>query len=1515
MALHLPVAQASSSMPLCYSQSQGNADYAVVFRGRTTEVPSPFELGAAPRETAQKPVYAATLEVIEPYKGDISGTVKIFGNKKFNPGETYIVFANRLAGEDALFADECSPLVEEKKQERDNHNARILLLQSYANKIRLMDGQLAKTPTLSMHMQKITLMEKFKDYERLKAAYATALKLPAEGDRKPVPADVCKDIYARKAGMPDFIETQAPEKAALLISYGRTLFRLGEYDAALRPLCIAETLSKDPEPRQWITQILQKQGKVEGAGGEKLDFTGARLEKQVFEGKNFDGVSFRGAKLSGVKFLNSSLTGADFSNAEITGSITGSDLTGVTFDGAKLRGEIADSKFDGASLKNAEIDISAGGGNSFKKADFSGGKLLIMDCRMAKEWRANDFGEARFTDATVSGLARSSVAGADFTRTNFYAKKCISRNEGIDLSGKNFDNTKFDLGDYSGGSFRNSSLKNATFTGDDLTGTDFSGADLTGADFRNASYNGPVKLHGADFTGAKIDGVLWMGAIFDCKTKFPAGFRPEDHQMVTKDTTCESASLKNPGVVNYNKEFLSRGYMNVCNGDFHADCIYGFLASYHVNQQNWSYQKELGRLADSFIEAGYPELARIIALKMMGATALSKHSLDPQYHDVWLALLLKIDNPPGSKTAPAPEKSAAAVRMRMLQNKNPAEARLSLALEEAAAGDYESAIERVKQIGDRNYNDDVLGWGNGNRGGVNYGEEQQAVALAMQVALERHWRGEDMTTEINRLMTLMQKKPANRDQQMMAAAAAIAGLGSSRPDLMVAGFAATGRTDDAWEIYHARPAGNEPSGKLAMLGEISDHYARHPDKAGTQKVLSELKTYAIERWPQQGDMIFGGIESSIHKKIFDILGRLKSASGIHGILTITEGYSNDWLKIPARVYAAEAYARAGDYDKAWAQIEQTRNAITAPPPAPPAEGRRGTPKSLIALTGTSGLLEKKKPMMIPDHDYGSALFALAVSGAPQELRLKALQAGDALVQGGHDASPIFRAQMAVAAGAVLRDKNSGDKIKDAEFGVPPSIVAALLHEAGLHVAEKKLIEVSLHSSDTPPFVGLERLGIRTGMQARGRTNLQSTLAAMYARDGHFEEAAGIASALNMAAPAQTLGGTDYVTYFTQQKALYTIAVSAITQKKPDVAVAIAKDDITYPPYRAAVYFAAARAASGAQARKMYDAGYALTPSFGDAMGTPLTDPDGLVLDALADRAAAEKALGLAERYAQTLSFAKQAAAMAQNDMQRGKTSSAVDRILQVDRGADGAPKQSIDAFISSLNIRDDLNSTSVVKELAEKYLQSGDTERARAVAFYGLRRIDNYPQASGKVTVLLPYASIIARTEPRMDAATLKKIELILREVHANTPGGKEEDVTRDADFVAEGEIAYQEIKRRLALDDAPPNDGDLESQYKRDGTFREDDGRLFQQWLAGATEKYNAAHPAAPITTPIDQHRPRVVTREVTLPSREYGGPFNNWLIVPADVPRPKGRRHTSTIFYMSDFTCEGNYAPFCKY
>jgi hypothetical protein len=402
-----------------------------------------------------------------------------------------------------------------------------------------------------------------------------------------------------------------------------------------------------------------------------------------------------------------------------------------------------------------------------------------------------------------------------------------------------------------------------------------------------------------------------------------------------------------------------------------------------------------------------------------------------------------------------------------------------------------------------------------------------------------------------------------------------------------------------------------------------------------------------------------------------------------------------------------------------------------------------------------------------------------------------------------------------------------------------------------------------------------------------------------------------------------------------------VALSAVQHHKNDVAIGIVKKNITYQPYKAAINFALARASLAgkqeANARSLYDIGYNMVPSFGEAMGAPLVDPDGLALDALVDRAATEKALGLAERYEQTLSYAKLAASVAENDVQRGKTSLVVDQITQLQNGTGGAPKQSVEDFIKSLNIRDDLNSTSVVSDMAEKYLRSGDKERARAIALYGFRNIDNYPQASGKNTVLLPYASIIARTEPRMTVEAQNKIEAILREVHPNTPGGKGDAATAKTDFVAEGQAAYAEYRRRLALSEVASgqNGTSVVQSTPVVHSVKEIEGQM-HKWLEGAIKKYNAEHPNAPETIENfppdkdmnersrrswfkeDNPRPYWIDNARLggyVPIHIYGSGGGRNLIVPPNIPQPIGPPKGQTYFYMYDSTCRGNFPPFCKY
>ncbi len=432
------------------------------------------------------------------------------------------------------------------------------------------------------------------------------------------------------------------------------------------------------------------------------------------------------------------------------------------------------------------------------------------------------------------------------------------------------------------------------------------------------------------------------------------------------------------------------------------------------------------------------------------------------------------------------------------------------------------------------------------------------------------------------------------------------------------------------------------------------------------------------------------------------------------------------------------------------------------------------------------------------------------------------------------------------------------------------------------------------------------------------------MAEMLARDGHIADAERAARAIYDPSSIQRIGGTDYASHFIREQALYRVAAAAAEKGNRAAAQEISDKKLDYIPYRAGVRFALATAALKAgkkeDAMALYESGRILAPGFADAFGLPLQDPDGDAAELLVARATLEKSLGQQDHLSKTFSFARRAAALAENDTGRGRSASAVDRIAALANAGTTAP-QSTEDLIKSLNIRDELNSTSAVAEVANTYLKAGDRDKARAVALYGFRNIDNYPQASGKTTVLLPYASIIARTEPAMSQATQKQIADIFRKPYPRIGQDKEKPAFEDIDLVEEGARAYAELKRRAKLDDAPPNEGDVLTTLKRDGSIRDGGGLLMTEWMANATRKYNAAHPEAPLPEPEERYGDpkylgfKMITRSIQLPTHLYGGEFRDMLVVPADIPRPKGMRHGVTIFYMSDYTCEGNFAPFCKY
>ena len=125
---------------------------------------------------------------------------------------------------------------------------------------------------------------------------------------------------------------------------------------------------------------------------------------------------------------------------------------------------------------------------------------------------------------------------------------------GMELSGAVFDGSNLVNAHFEGATLCNASfvkcfLYGASFCEAHAVKADFRGADLRGADFKDANLkqacfdeadlsrdalNGATELLGADQTGASVVRAKFDGAVYDSRTKFPAGFNPKQHGMRPK---------------------------------------------------------------------------------------------------------------------------------------------------------------------------------------------------------------------------------------------------------------------------------------------------------------------------------------------------------------------------------------------------------------------------------------------------------------------------------------------------------------------------------------------------------------------------------------------------------------------------------------------------------------------------------------------------------------------------------------------------------------------------------------------------------------------------------------------------------------------------------------------------------------------------------------------------------------------------------------------------------------------
>jgi len=126
-----------------------------------------------------------------------------------------------------------------------------------------------------------------------------------------------------------------------------------------------------------------------------------------------------------------------------------------------------------------------------------------------------DFDSSHLDDVNLSGRQ---MEGAIFSE----ASMMNSNLEGCDLYWAVFYRTNL----------ANANLKRACLRGTDMKEANLTGTDLREADFGRDNLDGSTQLQGANFSGCLIDGTIFVGAIYDRNTIFPADFDPVYNGMI-----------------------------------------------------------------------------------------------------------------------------------------------------------------------------------------------------------------------------------------------------------------------------------------------------------------------------------------------------------------------------------------------------------------------------------------------------------------------------------------------------------------------------------------------------------------------------------------------------------------------------------------------------------------------------------------------------------------------------------------------------------------------------------------------------------------------------------------------------------------------------------------------------------------------------------------------------------------------------------------------------------------------
>lgn len=1022
----------------------------------------------------------------------------------------------------------------------------------------------------------------------------------------------------------------------------------------------------------------------------------------------------------------------------------------------------------------------------------------------------------------------------------------------------------------------------------------------------------------------------------------------------------------------------------ICANEYHSECIYSYLIDDTLNYKpNSSNERSLRlfRLGGALLEGGYPETARLVTLRALAEMYEVTPSTDihPDQTTAIRLQLEKIDKAIKNSTpeiirkqeteAEATAKVEMYVRQIAQYRTQDSSTRSSLAygvaetlaetsLSYAQAGNFDKALNVAKKIGDEDFNSSFLLYPAKGQETRDFNNSLAYINSLSTVNVKYSASMHTLITYIKTMTDLAAQRyategsaPAIQYLDKVDKILARANNTEALPRMAIEerdGLAylahpnkhpafsqirfliLTGEINRAWKVYDAwPPPENVPykagyQMRIDSLRDFAHYYATHPDKAGADRVVSEILKFARETLPSCIETsagcyptATGGPVMIMHKTGLLALAQLNNPEAIKRIAVEANRYSDQPLKYRTRLYVATALAIMGRLADALPYAQEFLNWYK-------------NHQSALKIDKQHNM-GAQIPVSVTEDDLADFILTAVQASAPEEEKRTALAMSNALPRIYKETSY----QLAIAKKRMFNDK---DFSRNIALAIVPGHLSPIHNTRNIDILNA-MVDAGYYD-EAKPFLRDETILTQTPVNPHGnkpnyyavytqglRADTPHKLVTIYAKAGDYAAAESISRAIFDFTNITKVGGTDLVIYSLRQRTLKSIGLEAARQGNESFVAALMKEGLQHPLLRSAVWYALARTAltTGREdaAHRFYEAGRSAAPDLAAMLVIPLNEITNDI-GVLALRAELEHDLALDDDLQATEDMVKKLATyVAVLDTNNDPAKMAINLLSSQVRplSKESANGRDIQSFISSLGVKADIYGREALRKAALDYLADGDNAKARAIGLYGLGEISERISMNDTKSVgdiLLNYADIIAKTEKKNGSQFLENFEKNIR-THPNIimneydlaffrdkygAAGVPPKPVPGQDYVEMGEKIIARLKD-IPNVKLPPKQEGIDEAVKL-GYLRRATAVDINEWEKIVRHNGKSEVAKLPLPRLLLENSAYVVLREFESPTG-LGGAGAIIFIVPKGKYPPSGNIGHSVILDMNTLQCTG--------